>query len=431
MSHSGKNVKKNTRGNNRKAQKVAGHRVILNRGTRQQPKKGRFGRRMDAPSARGMVIHSQKAPGMRVRKREFIGDVGANATRRDGTKLWKVLHPDKDGPLTFLAEIAGNIGLTSSFPWISTVARNFERFVVHTMDFKYEPSCPSTTPGTLAIAPTYNAGDVSTITTKQDVLDRKDTVRTNLWNRCNCKLDPKMLNGISKEHFIRSGPVPTGQDIKTYDPFKVTTLVEGAGLNTADVVGELWVDYEVELINPLPEKEKFVAQYITGTTHASQVTTWTALIPETEMIFGTQANNNLTVQMLTPNSVYLITVTHSNTAVVSANPTIATGTGCTAFITGLVAGPTPSWGISYNIYLRTAEELAPGSASFLAIITFPVIAGGASGTTFTLHASKTLSQIYDALEEEIDDLEQEIVKELLPKGTPIRGLSLNTKQSLL
>lgn len=209
----------------------------------------------NAPVARSSTIHSGTQNTMRVKRREFVSDVRSGATTREGKLMFRPLNTNlSNGPLTFLAEIAGNLGLSATFPWLSAVASKFERFVVHTMNFDYEPSCPTSTPGMVALSPSYNAGDTREISSKQDVLDRADTVRSPVWSPCKCKLDPKKLAGITKESFVRSGPVPKGQDIKTYDKFKLNALVENASTNSDSTLGELWVDYDVELINPLPDK---------------------------------------------------------------------------------------------------------------------------------------------------------------------------------
>lgn len=250
------------RRNNNKSNKMPAKRM-KNKGSmrpraRDRPKNVRT---VSAPVTKGSVINTGKQPSVRVKRREFVTDVSQTATDRRGNRLFRLIGENREnGPLTFLAEFAGNLGLTQSFPWISQLANKFERYVVHMMEFDYEPSCPTSTSGTLALCPNYNSGDTTVVQSKQDALGRVDTVRGPVWSKTKCKLDPKKLNGYTKESFIREDAVPSGQDVKTFDKFKLDALVETTATNADETLGELWVNYDVELLNPLPAQDSTISQ---------------------------------------------------------------------------------------------------------------------------------------------------------------------------
>ncbi len=61
--------------------------------------------------------------------------------------------------------------------------------------------------------------------------------------------DPRK-NGMSEFLYTRSGPVPVGQDVKTYDLCTVQLGVQGVSLSAGTLLGEVWVYYKVRLLKP-------------------------------------------------------------------------------------------------------------------------------------------------------------------------------------
>jgi len=178
----------------------------------------------------------------RIKKREYLMDVTPNSSRFKRCE-------EGNGIVTALAEIAGNIGLTSSFPWISTLAPGFENFVFKTCNFLFKPSAPTTTPGSISLVPSYDSSKEFG-TTKEELLNNVGTVRGPVWTESTCKLDPRKLNAAFKSHKIRDGPLADGEDIKTTDPFKLGVYLDKGAVDANTSLGELWVDYDVELKIP-------------------------------------------------------------------------------------------------------------------------------------------------------------------------------------
>ncbi len=50
----------------------------------------------------------------------------------------------------------GNPGLSSNFPWLATIASNYQSFKIHFMRYIYVPACPTTTAGTAFLYVDYN-----------------------------------------------------------------------------------------------------------------------------------------------------------------------------------------------------------------------------------------------------------------------------------
>lgn len=199
------------------------------------------------PSAYGVRTGTNLQKGIRLKKREFITNVGHNAMGSKGHVMFRQITSSSNGLLTSLAELGANVGLTSTFPWLSNVAKFFDKFIFHQCKFEYVPSTGSTTPGTVALCPTYKADESTEGATKIDLLDRAGSSRSAAWQSNSCSLDPKKANAALKSHFVRTGDVP---DKKVTDPARLDVLIETPSTNTEGDLGELWVDYDVSLEVP-------------------------------------------------------------------------------------------------------------------------------------------------------------------------------------
>jgi hypothetical protein len=140
-----------------------------------------------------------------------------------------------------------NPGLTSSFPWLSTQAQNWEEYRFNHLRFEYYTRCASTTTGSVMLIPDYDASDLAPFS-EQIACSYADVVEGSPWNSLTCDLEPSRLNGSNKRHYIRSAALGNNLDIKTYDSgslFVGTT--DGSG---AVGWGKLFVSYDVELYIP-------------------------------------------------------------------------------------------------------------------------------------------------------------------------------------
>lgn len=144
-----------------------------------------------------------------------------------------------------------NPGLSGTFPWLSGLARKFEQYTIKGMIYHYVPtsgtySSAGTALGAVMIQTTYRATDASP-SSKVEMLNEywaTETVPSNaLVHPIEC--DPKE-NPFSI-HYVRSQE-PVGEPLM-YDLAK--TFVATQGMTTNDIVGDLWVTYEIELKKPI------------------------------------------------------------------------------------------------------------------------------------------------------------------------------------
>jgi len=153
-----------------------------------------------------------------------------------------------------------NPGLSSTFPWLSSVARNFEKYKFRHCNFRYEPEAATTAPGSVMMSVDIDAADAPPVT-KAMIMTVKDAQRAPTWSNCETTIPERVA-----ELFVRTTGNPAGTDIKTYDAGKLTVATQGQSASGA--VGELYVDYCVELHVP-----QFPPSDIATTTMISNVTT--------------------------------------------------------------------------------------------------------------------------------------------------------------
>jgi len=172
----------------------------------------------------------------RITHREYIQDIVAGAS----------------GPPTTLSitTLSVNPGLQATFPWLSKVAQNFESYRFRKLKFCYETEAPSSLGGTLVIALDYDSADAPP-STKQQALAYRGSVRSAPWTACCHSSVFEDLNK-QKSYFVRSGALLAGQDILLRDNAKVYLLTQGVTTSAA-ACGELYVEYDIDLLTPLYE----------------------------------------------------------------------------------------------------------------------------------------------------------------------------------
>lgn len=214
--------------------KQAGARRAV-RSTRMTPRRGKGGwaaRRVSVPMARGRVMRNS-GPSMNgrgatvVRHSEYLGEVAGS-----------VAFSNTPYPI--------NPGLVQSFPWLANIAIQYEQYRFRKLLYRYETEAPSTTKGAVILVTDFDALD-SPFTSKDQAMQYKGATRTVTWTRAVHQSKSREADPYSLR-YVRSGDVPEGGDQKTYDvgDFQLIT----GGQADATTIGELYVDYEIELIGP-------------------------------------------------------------------------------------------------------------------------------------------------------------------------------------
>lgn len=149
-----------------------------------------------------------------------------------------------------ITKYAVNPGLEETFPWLATVAQNYQEYRIHGIIFEFRSLITDFVtggaPGVIVMATNYNA-DAPLFSSKQEMENSEYAVATkptlNLIHGLECAANQTVL----PEKYVRTGDVPTGQDLRMYDLGNVQVATQG---NPAQLLGELWISYCVEFFKP-------------------------------------------------------------------------------------------------------------------------------------------------------------------------------------
>lgn len=137
---------------------------------------------------------------------------------------------------------AVNPGQSSTFPWLSVLARNFEKYRFRQLRFEFESSQPTTAQGMTMLAFDLDASDPSP-DSKLQLMSYQGASRAGVWAPQGTTL-PEQQPPL----YVRVGTQPVNTDIKTYDCANLFFATSGE--SAVSVIGELYVEYEVELHVP-------------------------------------------------------------------------------------------------------------------------------------------------------------------------------------
>lgn len=150
-----------------------------------------------------------------------------------------------------------NPGIESTFPWLSQIAQNYDEYELEQCIFTFKSTTTdigsSTTGqcGTVIMATNYNAAapnfdDKSVMMEYMGAMSCKTTESMQHGVEC----DPAKLSG-SPGNYVRSNPIVSGQDLKTYDHGSFQIAVANTPSQYANnTLGELWISYTVKLRKP-------------------------------------------------------------------------------------------------------------------------------------------------------------------------------------
>jgi hypothetical protein len=195
-------------------------------------------RQVNAPAALGSVqgasrpnFSSSTSNGdlrVRVRHREYVTDI--------------------TGSVAFaVAQYNINPGLASLFPWLSGLAALFESYKFNRLSFQYRTESSTSQVGKALLAVDWDVLDAAPLS-KQAMMQERTKADGPTWVNFDLKCDLADLLKFGVQRYIRSGSQPAGSDLKTYDVGMLN--VGSQGCTNAPVIGELWIEYDVELITP-------------------------------------------------------------------------------------------------------------------------------------------------------------------------------------
>lgn len=181
-----------------------------------------------------------------IQETEYIGEVTSSSTS------FKVLSSYPINP-----------GQAQTFPWLSTIAQNYEKYEFLALQWIYKPEvsqyATNGQTGKILLSVDYDASDAppQNKMEMEDVVPHADSMPYQQL-KLNCK--PSEMHKNSDAKYIRNGGLPGNSDIKTYDAGNL--FVGSSGIATSSgVLGELHVKYIVKLSIPIVQSGGIPTNY--------------------------------------------------------------------------------------------------------------------------------------------------------------------------
>jgi hypothetical protein len=142
------------------------------------------------------------------------------------------------------------------------IATRYESYKFKKLNFEYVPRVATSLSGTVILSVDFDANDPGP-DTKAEQLTYDGTVCGPVWSGCKYSCTKANMQKFA-EKFTRAG-ILTDSDLKTTDVGVLYAAVVGCynpvGTEYTGVLGELWVEYEVELSTPQLEEAGRAAKY--------------------------------------------------------------------------------------------------------------------------------------------------------------------------
>jgi hypothetical protein len=175
-----------------------------------------------------------------VQESEYIGEVTSNSTA-----------------FSLLSTYPINPGQAVTFPWLSTIAKNYEKYEFLSLQWIYKPEvsqyATNGQTGKVLLSVDYDASDAPPQNKQQmeDVVPHSDAMPYQQL-KLNCR--PKEMHQNSDAKYVRPGNLPANSDIKTYDAGNLFVGISAIATNSG-TLGELHVKYICKFSIPILESQ--------------------------------------------------------------------------------------------------------------------------------------------------------------------------------
>lgn len=130
--------------------------------------------------------------------------------------------------------------LGSTFSWLSSLAVNFDKYIIHSLCFHFVSSCATSTAGRVALAVNTDSSDPAP-TDRAGFHNIEGVVDANAWDQVDLV--------VPCDKVVRYLNVSSTSDPKLVDVGQFFTATYGTGAST--VLGDIYVSYSVELLKPI------------------------------------------------------------------------------------------------------------------------------------------------------------------------------------
>jgi len=156
---------------------------------------------------------------------------------------------DIPGSVAFAAtQFQCNPGLNNLFAWLSGQALFYQEYTVKNLKFTFETEKATSLSGKVMYAFLQDSADPLPAS-KQEMLENLIKASGAIWEPFVLPVNMGNFPALGKSRFIRSGTLAANLDLKTYDIGQL--IVATQGMADTSLVGELYVEYDIELRTPL------------------------------------------------------------------------------------------------------------------------------------------------------------------------------------
>lgn len=131
------------------------------------------------------------------------------------------------------------------FPWLSVLSSNFERYVIHRLSLHFEPTVPTTSAGTCLLAWEPNA-DLASSATYASFRSWQFNVEKAVYQPVSLTVPGKEFTSSVRQRYLGD---PSSVD-PMYSSGRLYAFLNGPSVTGATSNGRLWIDYDIELVNP-------------------------------------------------------------------------------------------------------------------------------------------------------------------------------------
>jgi hypothetical protein len=211
--------------------------------------------------------------------------------------------------LTKQLTLALNPGNSTTFPWLSKQAIQYEEYHFRRLMFEYVPIVSTATQGDILLVPDYDSSNPPP-NSEAEAIDHVDATIDSIWKPLSVVLSPRDMHALGPRKYVKPSANVFG-DIKTFDCGNLHVFTNNELSNAT--IGKLFVHYEVELYTPFNGPFYSTQPSQVSLFRSSISTSYTTGI-ETLVNFDTVQYNPLAIvvasgaQFTPPPGVYKVTV---------------------------------------------------------------------------------------------------------------------------
>lgn len=144
-----------------------------------------------------------------------------------------------------------NPGKFTTFPWLATIATNYDKYIFKKLRFIYMPLVATSTAGRVGIAYDYDSSD-ATPNNRADFFSMTRHSEAAIWAPITLEVPLDNVERFTNTHTLT--------DSKLIDVGSIIYMTDASSATAASVVGDLLCEYEVELRRP--QSPSYVTQQL-------------------------------------------------------------------------------------------------------------------------------------------------------------------------